>query len=167
MTENDRPVAVFGGSFDPFHMGHADIVARAAQIFSKVVIGILNNPEKSSLFTAEERVEMIRELYDDDPTVEVHAFSGLMVNFLREVGATAIIRGMRAVSDFEYEFQMALMNRHLWPQAETVFLTPKGRYTYLSSRLVREVVALGGDISGLVPEPIFRRLEARFGHPDG
>jgi pantetheine-phosphate adenylyltransferase len=163
VTEDVRPVAVFGGSFDPFHMGHADIVARATQIFAKVVIGILNNPDKSDLFTAQERVEMIRELYDGDPAVEVRAFSGLMVKFLQDVGATIIIRGMRAVSDFEFEFQMALMNRHLWPQAETVFLTPKGRYTYLSSRLVREVGALGGDITGLVPESIRRRLEIRFG----
>jgi len=163
VIESSRPVGVFGGSFDPFHMGHADIVARATQIFSKVVIGILSNPDKSGLFTAQERVDMIRELYEGDPAVEVRAFSGLMVEFLKEVGATNIIRGMRAVSDFEYEFQMALMNRHLWPQAETVFLTPKGRYTYLSSRLVREVGALGGDISGLVPESIQRRLEIRFG----
>ncbi len=144
-------------------MGHADIVARATQIFPKVVVGILKNPDKSGLFTPEERVEMIGQLYDRDAAVEVMAFSGLLVTFLKEVGATIILRGMRAVSDFEYEFQMALMNRHLWPQAETVFLTPKGRYTYLSSRLVREVVALGGDVAGLVPDPIRLRLEARFG----
>jgi pantetheine-phosphate adenylyltransferase len=143
-------------------MGHADIVARAIQIFPKVVVGILDNPEKKNLFTPEERVEMIRELYDEDSEVEVRAFRGLLVNFLKEVGATIMIRGMRAVSDFEYEFQMALMNRHLWPQAETVFLTPKGRYTYLSSRLVREVVALGGDVTGLVPDPIRERLERYF-----
>jgi len=156
-------VAVFAGSFDPLHMGHADIVDRAIQIFPKVVVGILNNPEKQGLFTPEQRVEMLRELYADNPAVEVRAFTGLLVNFLKEVKATIIIRGMRAVSDFEYEFQMALMNRHLWPQAETVFLTPKGRYTYLSSRLVREVAALGGDVTGLVPDPIRARLEEHFG----
>jgi pantetheine-phosphate adenylyltransferase len=143
-------------------MGHADIVERAVQIFPRVVVGILDNPEKRGLFTPEQRVDMIGQLYHDNEAVEVRAFSGLLVNFLREVGATIIVRGMRAVSDFEYEFQMALMNRHLWPQAETVFLTPKGRYTYLSSRLVREVVALDGDISGLVPDPIRERLEAHF-----
>jgi len=142
-------------------MGHADIVARATQIFPTVVVGILNNPEKEGLFTPTERVEMIRELYRNDPAVEAHAFTGLLVNFLKEMGATILIRGMRAVSDFEYEFQMALMNRHLWPQAETVFLTPKGRYTYLSSRLVREVASLGGDITGLVPDPIGKHMMAR------
>jgi pantetheine-phosphate adenylyltransferase len=143
-------------------MGHADIVTRATQIFPKVVVGVLNNPGKEALFTPAERVEMLRELYKDDPAVEAHAFTGLLVNFLKEMGATILIRGMRAVSDFEYEFQMALMNRHLWPQAETVFLTPKGRYTYLSSRLVREVAALGGDISGLVPDSIKNRMMDRI-----
>jgi pantetheine-phosphate adenylyltransferase len=157
-----RSVAVFAGSFDPLHMGHADIVTRATQIFPKVVVGVLNNPGKEALFTPAERVEMLRELYKDDPAVEAHAFTGLLVNFLKEMGATILIRGMRAVSDFEYEFQMALMNRHLWPQAETVFLTPKGRYTYLSSRLVREVAALGGDISGLVPDSIKNRMMDRI-----
>ncbi len=165
MLTADRPKAVFAGSFDPFHMGHADIVTRATQIFPRVVVGILNNPEKSGLFSLDERVEMIAELYADNPAVEVSAFSGLLVNFLQRIGATVIVRGMRAVSDFEYEFQMALMNRHLWPQAETVFLTPKGRYTYLASRLVREVAALGGDVTGLVPEPILRRMVERFGTP--
>ncbi len=165
MLTADRPKAVFAGSFDPFHMGHADIVTRATQIFPRVVVGILSNPEKSSLFSLDERVDMIAELYADDPAVEVSAFSGLLVNFLQSIGATVIVRGMRAVSDFEYEFQMALMNRHLWPQVETVFLTPKGRYTYLASRLVREVAALGGDVTGLVPEPILRRMVERFGTP--
>jgi pantetheine-phosphate adenylyltransferase len=143
-------------------MGHADIVTRSMQIFPKVVVGILDNPSKENLFSPEERVEMIAGLYDSDSQVEVQAFRGLLVNFLKEVDATVILRGMRAVSDFEYEFQMALMNRHLWPQAETVFMTPKGRYTYLSSRLVREVAALGGDVTGLVPDPIRTILDSRF-----
>jgi len=165
MAVSHRSVAVFAGSFDPLHMGHADIVTRATQIFPKVVVGVLNNPEKDELFTPIERVEMIRELYEDDPAVEAHAFTGLLVNFLKEMGATILIRGMRAVSDFEYEFQMALMNRHLWPQAETVFLTPKGRYTYLSSRLVREVAALGGDVTGLVPDSIKNHMMDRIEIP--
>jgi pantetheine-phosphate adenylyltransferase len=125
-------------------------------------VGILDNPEKRLEFSPDERVKMIGELYAEVAAVEVHSFSGLLVNFLTEVEATIIIRGMRAVSDFEYEFQMALMNRRLSPRAETVFLTPKEEYSYLSSRLVREVVALGGDVSGLVPESIRICLEKRF-----
>ena len=163
-----QPVAVYPGSFDPFHAGHVAIVERATQIFSRVVVGILENTGKEALFPPHERLEMISELYRDNPLVEVRSFSGLLVNFLAEIDASIIIRGMRAVSDFEYEFQMALMNRRLAPHVETVFLTPKEEYTYLSSRLVREVAALGGDVTGLVPEPVRHRLEARLGkatHP--
>lgn len=155
-------VAVYPGSFDPIHLGHVDIISRATQIFPRVVVGVLKNPSKGSLFTPEERVEMVGALYRDDPAVEVRAFTGLLVNFLKELDATIVIRGMRAVSDFEYEFQMALMNRRLYPAAETVFLTPKEEYTYLSSRTVKEVVALGGDVTGLVPDPVRVRLEARY-----
>jgi pantetheine-phosphate adenylyltransferase len=143
-------------------MGHFDIIARATQIFPRVVVGILDNPQKEAVFSPAERVAMIRELYRDSPAIEVESFSGLLVNFLREVEATIIIRGMRAVSDFEYEFQMALMNRRLHPTAETVFLTPKEEYSYLSSRLVREVASLDGDITGLVPESIQVLLEERI-----
>jgi pantetheine-phosphate adenylyltransferase len=138
------------------------IIERATQIFPKVFVAILENASKDALFTPAERVEMMREIYAADPAVEVHSFTGLLVNFLQQLDATIIIRGMRAVSDFEYEFQMALMNRRLYPPAETVFLTPKEEYTYLSSRLVREVVALGGDVTGLVPEPVRIRLEERY-----
>ena len=157
-----RPVAVFPGSFDPFHLGHYDIVARATQIFPQVVVGILDNPQKKSVFSPLERVEMISELYLGRDDVIVQSFTGLLVNFLKEVDANIIIRGMRAISDFEYEFQMALMNRRLYPNAETVFLTPKEEYSYLSSRLVREVVSLGGDVTGLVPESIRVLLEDRI-----
>jgi pantetheine-phosphate adenylyltransferase len=156
---------VFPGSFDPLHLGHADIISRATQIFPRVVVGILDNPQKETVFTPAERVDMIQQLYIDNVAVEVRSFSGLLVNFLQEVEAQIIIRGMRAVSDFEYEFQMALMNRRLSPSAETVFLTPKEEYSYLSSRLVREVVSLGGDVSGLVPEPIRALLEERVRGP--
>ena len=155
-------VAVYPGSFDPFHVGHVAIVERASQIFARVVVGILENTGKNSLFSPEERPEIIREFYQDNDAVEVRSFSGLLVNFLEEIDASIVIRGMRAVSDFEYEFQMALMNRRLAPNVETVFLTPKEEYTYLSSRLVREVAALGGDVTGLVPEPVKHRLEERY-----
>ena len=161
MPASHQPVAVYPGSFDPFHVGHVDIVYRARQIFPLVVVGVLENTGKDSLFTPEERVGMMRDLYEEDAGVDVRSFSGLLVNFLKVLDATIVIRGMRAVSDFEYEFQMALMNRRLYPRAETVFLTPQEEYTYLSSRLVREVVALGGDVTGLVPEPIRVRLEER------
>ncbi len=157
-----QPVAVYPGSFDPFHVGHVAIVDRASQIFPRVIVGILKNAGKDSLFSPEERLEIISEYYKDNDEVEVLSFSGLLINFLDELNASIIIRGMRAVSDFEYEFQMALMNRRLAPHVETVFLTPKEEYTYLSSRLVREVAALGGDVTGLVPDPVKRRLEERY-----
>jgi len=165
VSASHRPVAVFPGSFDPLHLGHADVISRATQIFPKVIVGILDNPQKETVFTPEERVEMIQQLYADNDAVEVQSFSGLLVNFLKQMEATIIIRGMRAVSDFEYEFQMALMNRRLSPSAETVFLTPKEEYSYLSSRLVREVASLGGDVTGLVPEPIRTLFEERMRRP--
>lgn len=161
-TGGPAALAVYPGSFDPIHMGHVDIIDRAVQIFPRVVVGILENAGKDALFQPVERVAMINELYSGRPEVEVRSFSGLLVSFLKELDATIVIRGMRAVSDFEYEFQMALMNRRLYPQAETVFLTPKEEYTYLSSRLVKEVVALGGDVTGLVPNPVRDRLEERY-----
>jgi pantetheine-phosphate adenylyltransferase len=157
-----QPIAVYPGSFDPFHVGHVAIVERAKEIFARVVVGILDNTGKEALFSPEERLEIISEHYRGDERVEVRSFSGLLVNFLDEVGASIIVRGMRAVSDFEYEFQMALMNRRLAPHVETVFLTPKEEFTYLSSRLVREVAALGGDVTGLVPDPVKLRLERRY-----
>jgi pantetheine-phosphate adenylyltransferase len=162
MGTSSAALAVYPGSFDPLHKGHVDIINRAVQIFPRVVVGILENSGKDALFTPAERVAMIQELFADQPAVEVRSFSGLLVKFLKDLDATIIIRGMRAVSDFEYEFQMALMNRRLYPGAETVFLTPKEEFTYLSSRLVKEVVALGGDVTGLVPGPVCARLEARY-----
>ena len=163
MTELHAPRAVYPGSFDPFHVGHMAIVDRALRIFPRLIVGVLQNTGKESVFGPEERAEMIREIYHDTPEVEVRSFSGLLVEFMQEMNAAIIIRGMRAVSDFEYEFQMALMNRRLWPPVETVFLTPKEEVLYLSSRLVREVVALGGDVTGLVPDLVRDRLEERFG----
>ncbi len=162
MVEPHVPVAVYPGSFDPFHLGHKAIVDRAARIFANVIVGVLQNTGKDALFSTAERAAMVEEVYRGHPAVEVRSFDGLLVNFMQEVGATIIIRGMRAVSDFEYEFQMALMNRRLYPPVETVFLTPNEEFLYLSSRLVREVVLLGGDIAGLVPDPVREVLEARF-----
>ena len=159
---SDQPVtAVYPGSFDPFHLGHLDIVRRAVTIFPRVVVGVLRNTDKTPLLPPDQRVELIRATLDDDgmPGVEVTAFSGLLVDFMRSSRARVILRGMRAVSDFEYEFQIALMNRRLWNPAETVFLTPKEEFTYLSGRVVREIWHLGGDVSGLVPEPVRRALE--------
>jgi len=158
-----EPIAVYPGSFDPIHMGHMAIIQRASLLFPRLVVAILDNTGKDTLFTPLERVDMMREIVADNEAVEVRRFTGLLVNLMRQIDATIIIRGMRAVSDFEYEFQMALMNRRLYPDVETVFLTAEEEYTYLSSRLVKEVAALGGDVSGLVPETVRVRLEHRLG----
>lgn len=152
--------AVYPGSFDPFHLGHLDIVRRALTIFPRVVVGVLENTDKTPLLSAQDRVELIRATLGGMPGVEVTSFSGLLVDFMRQTQARVILRGMRAVSDFEYEFQIALMNRRLWHLAETVFLTPNEEFTYLSGRVVREIWHLGGDISGLVPEPVRQALAA-------
>ena len=155
-----QPVtAVYPGTFDPLHLGHVDIIRRATGLFPRVVVAVLENTEKQPLLPTADRVALIRAALDGLTGVEVTSFSGLLVDFMRRAGARVVLRGMRAVSDFEYEFQMALMNRRLWQPVETVFLTPKEEYVYLSSRVVKEVWALGGDISGLVPEALRQRLE--------
>jgi len=144
-------LAIFPGSFDPLTNGHVDIVLRSAQLFERVLIAVLVNPGKTPLMTADERVGIIRAVFREYPNVEVDTFDGLLVDYARRRRASAIVRGLRAVSDFEYEFQMALMNRHLEPALETVFMMPAEQYTYLSSRLIKEVFSLGGDVAGLVP----------------
>ena len=155
-------VALYAGSFDPLTNGHLDILSRARRIAERVIVAFLKNDYKKPLFTVEERVDMIREIVGDDPATPVRAFSGLLVDFARATGATLLVRGLRAVSDYEYELQMALMNRRLAPEVETVFLMAKEEYSYVSSRLVKEVARLSGDLSGLVPDPVRKRLAARF-----
>ena len=159
MTER---IALYPGSFDPFTNGHLDILSRARRIADRVIVAILENDTKTPLFTVAERIEMIREILQDDPSTPVLSFNGLLVDVAREKGATMIVRGLRAVSDYEYELQMALMNRRLAPTVETIFLMAKEEYSYVSSRLVKEVGRLGADVSGLVPEPVRRRLIGKF-----
>jgi pantetheine-phosphate adenylyltransferase len=160
-----RRIAVYPGSFDPVHNGHLDILERIRPLFDGVVVAVLRNEEKRPLFSVEERMAAIRELVDGRPDVTVESFSGLLVHFMQQVGARVIVRGLRAISDFEYELQMALMNRRLAPRVETVFMMPREDYSYLSSRLVKEVYGLGGDLSGLVPPPVLARLARKLGRP--
>ncbi len=161
--------AVYAGSFDPITKGHLDIVRRALGVFDEIIVAVAHNPGKDdSLFTAPERVAMISAaLTDVGERVSVDAFSGLLVEYCENVHANAIIRGLRAVSDFEYEFQMAMMNRHLNARVETYFMTASEAYFYTASRLVKEVASLGGDVSALVPPVVHRALVERFGprHP--
>jgi pantetheine-phosphate adenylyltransferase len=154
-------LAVFPGSFDPLTNGHVDIVLRCSLLFERVTVAVLVNPEKRPLFTPEERVSIIREVFREYPNVEVEAFGGLLVEYARTRRASALVRGIRAVSDFEHEFQMALMNRHLEPTLETVFMMPAEQYTYLSSRLIKEVFSLGGDVHGLVPTAVERWMREK------
>ena len=158
-------IAVYPGSFDPMTNGHVDLVRRGCHIFDRVLVAVLCNTEKAPLFSVEERVAMTKEVFRREPKVKVKAFSGLLVDFLRKEKTNIVLRGLRVVSDFEYEFQMALMNRRLDPEVETVFLTPKEELSYLSSRLVKEVHRLGGDVSGLVPSLVYRALREKL--PNG
>ena len=154
-------IAIYPGSFDPLTNGHVDIIERGSRFFDKIVVGVLINLEKSPLFTVPERVEIARSVFRDTPNVEVDTFDGLLVDYARRKHASVIVRGLRAISDFEYEMQMALMNRRLNPEVETVFMMPAEPYTYVSSRLVKEVVALGGSVSGLVPRVVEERLREK------
>ena len=153
--------AIYPGSFDPVTNGHLDLIARGARIFDRLVVAVLQNLEKDPLFAASERVQMLRQVTSEWANVEVDLFDGLLVEYVRRQNAQVILRGIRAVSDYEYELQMALMNRRLEPGVETVFMMPAERYSYLSSRLVREVAKLGGNIEGLVPAPVVERLRAK------
>jgi pantetheine-phosphate adenylyltransferase len=152
-------LAVYPGSFDPLTNGHVDIIERGTHLFDKIIVAILVNVEKSPLFTMQERVEIVRHVFKGLPSVEVDTFDGLLVDYVTRRKADVIVRGLRALSDFETEFQMALMNRRLGPSIETVFMMPAEQYTYISSRLIKEVFSLGGQVRGLVPEVVEARLK--------
>ena len=158
-------IAVCPGSFDPITLGHEDIIRRSFRLADRVIVGVAFSAQsaKNTMFPVEERVEMIRETFAGEEQVQVVAFEGLLVDFARSHGATMTVRGLRAVSDFEYEFQMALMNRRLWSDMETVFLAPDQEYSFLSSSLVRQIATLGGDVSPFVSPSVLRRLQARIG----
>lgn len=154
--------ALYPGTFDPPTNGHVDLIQRGARLFDHLVVAVLNNPGKNPLFTVAERVEMLQECTAALSNVSVATFDGLMVEFARQQGASAVLRGIRAISDYEYEFQMALMNRRLAPEIETVFLQPAGRYSFVSSRMLKEVYSFGGDVTGLIPPNVLRRLRGRM-----
>ena len=155
-------LAVYPGSFDPITNGHVDIIRRGAKLFPRILVAVLENPKKATLFSVEERMEIIREIFKDLPRIEVEAFHGLLADFTKLRGARAVIRGLRAVSEFEYEMQMALMNQQLNPDLETLFMMPSARYTFLSSSLVKEVFALGGSVRELVPSIVEQKLREKF-----
>lgn len=156
-------VAIYPGSFDPITNGHVSIIESGLVCFERLIVAVLRNPKKSSLFTVEERVEMISEHFADTPNIEFDSFDGLLVDYCKRKGARVVLRGLRAVADFEYELQMANMNRHLNEEVETVFLMANDAYFYVSSNIVKEAAMLGGDVSRLVPRSVEERLRAKLG----
>ena len=158
---------VYPGTFDPFTKGHEDLVRRASRLFDSIVVGVADSARKGPLFNAAERVAMAREVLSGYPNVRVMGFSGLLMDFVHSVGATVIVRGLRAVSDFEYEFQMAGMNRNLYPEVETLFLTPAEQYLFMSATIVREIASLGGDVTSFVSPVVAARLAEKFGARQG
>lgn len=161
MSKLDHRLAIYPGTFDPITRGHEDLVRRAASLFDKVVLAIAESPSKQPRFSLAERVEMAHEVLADLPNVEIVGFNSLLMKFVHERGAKVIVRGLRAVSDFEYEFQMAGMNRSVYPEVETVFLTPGEQYMFVSATMVREIARLGGDVSKFVHPYVEKRLRAK------
>ncbi len=156
--------AVYPGSFDPITNGHLDVIERASHIFEEVLVAVAQNDQKKPLFSAENRIALIETVTRHNPRIRVTSFDGLLVDFATSVSAVALVRGLRAVSDFEFEFQMALMNRKLQPKIETIFLTPREEFSYISSRVVKEIARLGGDVTGFVPENVAFALADAY-HP--
>ena len=154
-------VAVYTGTFDPVHLGHLDIIQRGSRLFDRLIVGVGINPDKATLFSIEERVELLREVVRDYPNVEVQPFTGLAVRFVRDAGARIMIRGLRTLSDMEYEFTMSLMNLHLDPAIETVFLMAKEEFSHVSSSLLRQIATLGGDLTKFLPKPVGAALVAK------
>jgi pantetheine-phosphate adenylyltransferase len=155
--------AIYPGSFDPLTNGHLDVIQRATKLFDRVIVAVAKSESKTPLFTLEERVEMVREAVKHLPTVEADAFDGLLVKYVEDRSAQAVVRGLRAVSDFEFEFQLALMNRKLNERIETIFMMPKDTYTFLSSRIIKEIARLGGDVSTFVPAHVRTALLSKLG----
>lgn len=165
MTDKGSPVvAIYPGSFDPATLGHEDIARRTLRIADRLIVAVAHTPTqaKKSAFSVEERLEILNRVFADEDRIECTSFEGLLVDFARECGARLVIRGLRAVSDFEYEFQMAQMNRELWDDIETIFLTPDARYSFLSASLIREIASLGGDVSNFVSPLVLERLSDKF-----
>jgi pantetheine-phosphate adenylyltransferase len=166
-AESNKPViAIYPGSFDPVTNGHLDLIARGAMIFDKLIVAVAHNLEKDPLFAVKERIELLEAVTFDWKNVEVDVFDGLLMEYANTKNARVVVRGIRAVSDYEYELQMAMMNRHIEPQVETVFMLPAQQYSYLSSRLVKELARLGGPVKDLVPPLVEERLRAKVGKED-
>ena len=163
MAENNERTVVYPGTFDPITMGHLDIINRALELFDRVIVAVARHPSKTPLFTLEERLQMIRDCFKGtNKNIEVEAVSGLLVKYAFNKGAKSIVRGLRAVSDFEYEFQLANMNRVLAPEMESIFLTPSEKYSYVSSSLIKEIASLGGDVNKFVPGEVEEELKKKF-----
>ena len=162
MSQARTRIAVYPGTFDPITNGHVDLVSRAAPLFERVIVGIAESPNKSPAFSMDERVELARIALTGHANVEVRGFDTLLAHFVREIGAGVVLRGLRAVSDFEYEFQLASMNRHLVPEVETLFLTPSEQYSFISSSLVREIGRLGGDVTGFVHPAVQAAMQDKW-----
>lgn len=158
----DKRVAIYPGSYDPITNGHIDIIKRGFKIFDKIIVAALKNPSKTPLFTLEERLEILEETFDGYDNIEIDFFEGLLVDYLKRKNVTTVVRGLRAISDFDIELQMALLNRQIEPEMETIFLVPSMQYSFVSSRLVKEIYQLGGGIKNIVPETVDKRLKEKF-----